>query len=157
MCNVIILYFSLTRLESCQFLPAHPCVSPMGSGAISDAPVPVRTFEDVAREDAEYRVRDAEGPVATPEAEGAAMKALLESNEVCDRCVDVVGEARWLSSRETRVRVMCLADGALGNSVTKAVEELDAPHLRPTSIAKRLDEGVDASCHSLVTLLANVK
>jgi hypothetical protein len=36
------------------------------------------------------------------------------------------------------------------------VDELDAPHLRPTSIRKRLDEGVDASCHSLVALLANV-
>jgi hypothetical protein len=84
------------------------------------------------------------------------MKTLLTDASVCDRCVKAVGQARWVSSADTRMRVLGLADSDLGMRVVQAVDDLDAPHLRPTSIRKRLDEGVDASCHSLVALLANV-
>ena len=87
--------------------------------------------------------------------EAAAMKSLLRDLSVCDRCVRAVGEARWVSSADARTRALGLEDSDLGARVTKAVDDLDAPHLRPTSIRKRLDEGVDASCHSLVALLAN--
>jgi hypothetical protein len=125
----------------------------MGSGSGSDH---VRTFEDVAREDAAYRARDAETPAPAPEAEGAAMRSLLTNASVCDRCVRVVGEARWVSSSDTRTRVLGLTDARLGASVAKCVDELDAPHLRPTSILRRLHQGVDQSCHSLLTLLANI-
>ena len=128
----------------------------MGSGSGSDAPAPVRTIEDVAKEDAGYRARDAETPAPAPELEAAAMKTLLTDASVCDRCVKAVGQARWVSSADTRMRVLGLADSDLGMRVVQAVDDLDAPHLRPTSIRKRLEEGVDASCHSLVTLLANV-
>ena len=127
----------------------------MGSGSGSDAPAPVRTIEDVAKEDATYRARDAETPAPAPEQEAAAMKSLLRDLSVCDRCVRAVGEARWVSSADARTRALGLEDSDLGARVTKAVDDLDAPHLRPTSIRKRLDEGVDASCHSLVALLAN--
>ena len=83
------------------------------------------------------------------------MKSLLRDLSVCDRCVRAVGEARWVSSADARTRALGLEDSDLGARVTKAVDDLDAPHLRPSSIRKRLDEGVDASCHSLVALLAN--
>ena len=135
---------------------ASLCSRAMGSGSGSDAPAPVRTIEDVAKEDAAYRARDAETPAPAPEQEAAAMKTLLTDASVCDRCVKAVGEARWVSSADTRTRALGLADSDLGARVAKAVDDLDAPHLRPTSIRKRLDEGVDASCHSLVALLANV-
>jgi hypothetical protein len=53
--------------------------------------------------------------------------------------------------------VEALSDEALGAAVATVVDELDAAHLRPTGIRSRLEEGVDAACHSLVTLLSNVK
>ena len=75
---------------------------------------------------------------------------------VCDRFVKAVGEARWVSSADTRTRAPRSESASPSARVAKAVDDLDAPHLRPTSIRKRLDQGVDASCHSLVALLANV-
>ena len=53
----------------------------MGSGSGSDAPAPVRTIEDVAKEDAAYRARDAETPAPAPEREAAEMKTLLSDEE----------------------------------------------------------------------------
>ena len=126
----------------------------MGSGSGSDAPAPVRTIEDVAKEDAAYRARDAETPAPAPEQEAAAMKSLLRDLSVCDRCVRAVGEARWVSSADARMRALGLEDRPR-RARDEGGGRLDAPHLRPTSIRKRLDEGVDASCHSLVALLAN--
>ena len=128
----------------------------MGVGFGSESVVAVRTLDDVAIEDARYRATDAKTVKPAPSVEGAAMKKLLQSNDVCQKCVRVVGESRWLSSQDTRTRVLGIDDETLGMRVAKTVEDLDAPHLRPTSITQRLDNGVDNSCHSLITLLANV-
>ena len=66
-----------------------------------------------------------------------------------------MGKSR-MTVLDVKASVASLRNQLLGARVAKAVDDLDAPHLRPTSIRKRLDEGVDASCHSLVALLANV-
>jgi len=40
-----------------------------------------------------------------------------------------------------------MEDVALGEVVVGVMDELDAAHLRPTGIAARLADGVDAACH----------
>jgi hypothetical protein len=49
-----------------------------------------------------------------------------------------------------------MEDAALGEVVIGVMDELDAAHLRPTGIAARLADGVDAACHGVLTLLANI-
>jgi hypothetical protein len=120
----------------------------------SDAP---RTIEDVQNDDAAYRAREAEGPAVVPEVEGAELKRLLADARVCERCVSVAGDVRWSGCAEARRRASELSNEALGTSVEAVMRDLDAAHLRPTGIRRRLDDGVDAACHGLVTLLANLR
>lgn len=127
------------------------------SPARGASPPPDRTVEDVQAEDAAFRRRAAEAPAPVPAAEGEALRALVRDASVCDRCVRVAGRERWTACETARARVEALSDEALGAAVATVVDHLDAAHLRPTGIRSRLEEGVDAACHSLVTLLSNVK
>lgn len=124
------------------------------NGMGSDVP---RTIADVQNDDAAFRAREAEGPAVVPELEGAELKRLLADARVCERCVSVAGDVRWSGCAEARRRASELSNEVLGSSVEAVMRDLDAAHLRPTGIRRRLDDGVDAACHGLVTLLANLR
>ena len=124
------------------------------NGMGSDVP---RSIEDVQNDDAAFRAREAEGPAVVPEVEGAELKRLLADARVCERCVSVAGDVRWSGCAEARRRASELSNEVLGSSVEAVMRDLDAAHLRPTGIRRRLDDGVDAACHGLVTLLANLR
>ena len=116
-----------------------------------------RTIDDVQREDAVFRADAAEAPPLDPTTEGAALKAMLRDATTCARCSAVVTADRWDGTCEVRARCEGLSDQELGERVAGVIEALDAPHLRPTGIAERLRGGVDAACHGIATLLANIK
>ena len=44
-------------------------------------------------------------------------------------------------------------DAKLGGAIEKVVTSLEAPHLKPSGIEKRLLEGTNAACFGLITLL----
>ena len=80
----------------------------------------------------------------------------MRDASVCDRCVRVAGRERWTACETARARVEALSDEALGAAVATVVDNLDAAHLRPTGI-RSSSRRAWAPCHSLVTLLSNVK
>ena len=114
-----------------------------------------RTIEDVQSEDAAFRAAEATAPPMDPAEEGAALKGMLSDAGTCDRCGRVAA-ARWVSCESVADDARAMGDEELGVKIGRVVEDLDAPHLRPTSIRKRLDDGVDAACHGVVTLLCNL-
>jgi hypothetical protein len=115
-----------------------------------------RTIEDVQSEDAAFRAAEATAPPMDPAEEGAALKGMLSDAGTCDRCGRVAA-ARWGACAIVADAARAMGDEELGVKIGRVVEDLDAAHLRPTSIRKRLDDGVDAACHGVVTLLANLK
>ena len=115
-----------------------------------------RTIEDVQSEDAAFRAAEATAPPMDPAEEGAALKGMLSDAGTCDRCGRVAA-ARWGACATVADAARAMGDEELGVKIGRVVEDLDAAHLRPTSIRKRLDDGVDAACHGVVTLLANLK
>jgi len=115
-----------------------------------------RTIEDVQSEDAAFRAAEATAPPMDPAEEGAALKGMLSDAGTCDRCGRVAA-ARWGACASVADAARAMGDEELGVKIGRLVEDLDAAHLRPTSIRKRLDDGVDAACHGVVTLLTNLK
>ena len=115
----------------------------------------VRTFADVAADDAAFR-EVANRAIVDPGAEADALCRLfdgasatnltaaalaLNNEELLDR-----SRARWQGwSQRPR------AD--LGAAVLAVVDELEAPHLLPSGIEKRLYDGVNASIFGLFTLM----
>jgi len=115
----------------------------------------VRTFEDVANEDAEFRAQaqqvafDASAEVAALQRlfDGASRSALEEACASHNQMVSLAdARARWLPWKG--------ATAHLGTALYAViVTELDAPHLQPTSIEKRLQGGVHAARFGLFTLM----
>ena len=124
--------------------------------AMGVADTATRTIEDVQSEDAAFRAAEATAPPMDPAEEGAALKGMLSDAGTCDRCGRVAA-ARWGACASVADAARAMGDEELGVKIGRVVEDLDAAHLRPTSIRKRLDDGVDAACHGVVTLLANLK
>lgn len=129
-------------------------------GAIDDETMMAqvqRTIEDVLDKDAVFRAEAAAAPALDPAAEGAALKTLLTDEGTCARCKDVTGFARWSGCEGARAAAVAMSDAELGAKVAAVVQELDAAHLRPTGIRQRLQSGVDAACHGIMTLVTKIK
>jgi hypothetical protein len=134
----------------------NPCAAVTIMGGEETAVTAVRTIEDVQSDDAAFRAAEAVAPPMIPAEEGAALKGMLSDAGTCDRCGRVAA-GRWGSCESVAKAVRGMGDEELGRKIGRVVEDLDASHLRPTSIRKRLDDGVDAACHGVVTLLSNLK
>ena len=119
----------------------------------------LRTFEDVGREDAIFRAA-AEQEMKTVDYHKEAdvlrsffigqRRAKLESS-----CEKLKATAKLESARGIFQPWATAPPDQLGAAIQKVVDDLEAPHLLPTGIARRLESGVDASCFGLFTLLAH--
>ena len=117
----------------------------------------VRTFADVARDDAIFKeAAKAEGIDASAEAE--ALRRLFDGSSsaaLTEACTTLNASS---SLANARVRWQPWArhnNEKLGTAVQAVIEDLDAPHLKPSGIEQRLLGGVNASCFGLFTLMAN--
>jgi hypothetical protein len=119
----------------------------------------VRTFDDVAREDAEFRAAAAAAPTdATAEAQALHRLFDGESSATLERaCAALNMPAKLVSAKARWEPWRQVPPAKLGAIVTATVEELEADHLRPSGIETRLNGGVHAACHGLFALMNNCK
>ena len=112
----------------------------------------VRTFDDVAKDDAAFR--SANSAAISPIAEAQALHRLFESSSSAALREACEGQAAMLASARARWEPWAAASHAdLGAAVSSAVRDLDAPHLLPSGIEQRLLQGVAAARFGLFTLM----
>jgi Na+/glutamate symporter len=117
---------------------------------------PMRTFADVAREDAEFQAAAAE-EVVDYNIEADVLRSLFigqRSAQLVSVCEALNATAKLEEARATFQPWATATPSLLGAAIEAVVEGLEAPHLRPSGIARRMECGVAASCFGLFTLLA---
>jgi hypothetical protein len=118
-------------------------------------PANVRTFEDVARDDTAFR-EEAEKQTVDAQTEGAALRSMLQgaSRPALEQaCASHNATAKLESAQERWQPWKGVPATEVGQAVQNVVQELEAPHLLPTGIEKRLQSGVTAACFGLFTLM----
>jgi hypothetical protein len=122
--------------------------------AASDAPV--RTFEDVARDDAAFK-EAARAQTVDPTTEADALRRLFEGSSrprLSEACTALnkgsqleVADARWRTwAGEPREK--------LGAAIVAVIDSLDAPHLQPSGVEARLLGGLDPAVFGVFNLMA---
>lgn len=118
----------------------------------------VRTFEDVARDDANFREAAAKQSFDAV-AEAEALQRLLSTDseshaKLVEACATLKAEARLAHAMERWQPWRGEPLERVGAAVHAVVTELEAPHLQPSGIERRLcADGVAASCFGLFTLM----
>ncbi len=87
--------------------------------------------------------------------EASALSVCFESPDVAAACSEI-NQCRWQECRDAW-QILKSRDASLGSEIKAVVNELDAPHLRPTSILQRIQDGVKPACHGLFTLVDYLK
>lgn len=124
------------------------------TGMANDSPeVVTRTIADVQREDAEFFAA-ASMEAFDEAAEAAALHELMSGTKAEAACEALNQGAKWAEAKQIWSRLKDTP--ALGSTVRAVVENLEAPHLKPTGIVGRLDNGVNATCFGLFSLLQNL-
>merc|ERR1719150_323410 len=113
------------------------------------------TFEDIARMDAEFQTAAKKEPI-DPIAEAKALKMLISDTKIVELCIKTVGEKARISS-QTWASWNDKSDADVGSAAVKIVNMLDAPHLKPTGILERINNGVAPACYGLVSLMEKLE
>jgi hypothetical protein len=87
--------------------------------------------------------------------EACALRSCFESPDVAAACSEI-NQCRWQECKDAWQKLKC-RDVSVGTEIKAVVSELDAPHLRPTSILQRIQDGVKPACHGLFTLVDYLK
>ena len=134
----------------------------MDPTADADAPAdeaPVRTITDVQRENAEW-VANAEKEVFDESVEAAALTSMFAGDSVAavqQACSTLNQSPKWdEAQRIWSTALEGQTSEQLGKAVRSVVDELEAPHLKPSGIQSRLLGGVPAACFGLFTLLQSM-
>ena len=119
----------------------------------------LRTFEDVGNEDAIFRAAaEEEMKTVDYDTEADVLRSFFigqRSAKLENSCEKLQATAKLESTRGIFQPWATATPAYLAVAIQKVVEDLEAPHLLPTGIARRLDSGVDAACFGLFTLLAH--
>jgi hypothetical protein len=113
------------------------------------------SFAQVAADDAAFRTLAAKH-VLRPLNEAKALSDIFSSTGDCSTCEATLGALRWATVRTKWGALRTLPPEKLGAAIATVVHDLDAQHLRPTGISKRLNNGVDAACFGLRALVQNL-
>ena len=116
-----------------------------------------RTISAVQQEDAAFRAAAAAIPF-DGEAEVKALRNIFdgESSAAARTACLALGHQEKMGVAR-RIWEPWRDDPTCGEAVQKVVADLDAEHLRPTSIEQRLIAGVQPACLGLFTLMQNLK
>ena len=115
----------------------------------------VRTFADVAKEDAEFQQAALAAGFDGAE-EAAALRRLFDgdsSRTLTEACDALNAGARLGAARDRWLPWKDVSDTALSKAIQSVVDDLEAPHLQPSGIEKRLLSGVAAASFGLFTLM----
>ena len=91
-----------------------------------------------------------------PKIEANALAACFDSAEVSNICT-AISETRWQNCKDFWRSLLSAKNEDLGAKIKTVVEDLDAPHLRPTSILQRIQGGVKPACYGLFSLIDHLK
>ena len=116
-----------------------------------------RTITAVQEEDAAFRAAAAAIPF-DGEAEMKALRNIFdgESSAAARTACLALGHQEKMGVAR-RIWEPWRDDPTCGQAVQRVVTDLDAEHLRPTSIEQRLIAGVQPACLGLFTLMQNLK
>ena len=116
-----------------------------------------RTVNMVQEEDAAFRATAAAVPF-NAEAEVRSLHNIFDgqSNAATRTACLALGHQEKMAVAR-RIWEPWRNDPTCGEAVHKVVKDLDAEHLRPTSIEQRLIAGVQPACLGLFTLMQNLK
>ena len=126
--------------------------APEGDGIRPDG------FVEVAQGDAEYRYAGrARMATFDREQESQALRSFFEDPEISATCAAVLGP-RWQTVCQSKWELWSKAPaGVLGAAVEKVVvTDLDAAHLQPSDIRRRLEGGTSAACFGVATVMQNL-
>ena len=117
----------------------------------------LRTINAVQEEDAAFRAAAAAVPF-NGEAEMKALQNIFDGESSAatrTACLALGHQEKMEVAR--RIWEPWRDDPNCGQAVHKVVTDLDAEHLRPTSIEQRLIAGVQPACLGLFTLMQNLR
>jgi hypothetical protein len=80
-----------------------------------------------------------------------------EMSTVESACCSLLSKEQWEHALQAHSRWNEAGLEATGREVARVVDELDAPHLKPTGIMERIKAGNAPACHGLVRLLSLMK
>ena len=122
---------------------------------------PLGTFERVAADDALFREEKSKEEFVES-VEGGSLRSLMEGNssEAMLRACEGLNKAEQLEEGRRTTWSQLAASGddvGIGRVVRRVVEELEAPHLKPSGIESRLNGGVPSACMGLLSLLRHLQ
>jgi hypothetical protein len=80
-----------------------------------------------------------------------------ERSTVESACCSLLSKEQWDRALQVHSRWNEAGLEATGREVARVIDELDAPHLKPTGIMERIKAGNAPACHGLVRLLSLMK
>ena len=122
---------------------------------------PVRTFEDVSRENNVWTAQaDAAMASFDEVAEGKALTSMFAGAAAADvkaACEALNQGSKWEAAQQIWTEHCEKSPaGRLGVAVRGVIDALEAPHLRPSGIESRLRSGVKPACYGLFTLMQHL-
>ena len=115
-----------------------------------------QTLSDVQQDEAAFR--EAASSPFSGEAEVQSLRAIFDgeaSAATRTACLALGHQEKLVAAR--KIWEPWRDDPTLGEAIRKVVTDLDAEHLRPTSIEQRLIAGVQSAILGLFTLLQNLR
>lgn len=116
-----------------------------------------RTITQVQQDDAAFRAATASVPF-DGEAEVRSLRNIFDgetSAATRTACLALGNQEKLTAAR--RIWEPWRDDPGLGDAIRKVVTDLDAEHLRPTSIEQRLIAGIQPATMGLFTLMQNLR
>ena len=131
------------------------------SAPLAAEELPVRTFDDVARENNEWQAQADEAMASFDnKAEGCALTSMCTGSAAAEMkaaCESLNQGNKWETVQHIWTEC-CKAKPVetLGRDVKNVIDTLEAPHLRPTGIESRLRSGVKPACFGLFSLMQHL-
>ena len=125
-------------------------------GQVSDEAPPENSFEAVSLGDLEFRTRESKIEFV-PAKEEAALRSMFDgsSADALKNACEAINQVPKFDELHAKWRTL-EATGCVAVRVKAVIDELEAPHLRPTGIQDRLLSGTHAACYGLFSLFTNI-
>eukprot|EP00040_Diaphanoeca_grandis_P000007 m.14124 g.14124 ORF g.14124 m.14124 type:complete len:169 (-) comp10008_c0_seq1:46-552(-) len=118
---------------------------------------PVRSIEDVFKENEEFEANERKRTTTSADDVVAIrfmMSDVSQALKVKVMCNSVFPNvSKWIEIENNWRKLSTLSDTELGANMSKVIEEMDAPHLKPASMFERMQAGNSGVCYGLHTLL----